>query len=131
MLKMQKKIPSLNKLIFLLESTPLIIRIGLPGIEFPANKEKIIQHAVMANTDAIIKIIENIPDRVYENPTDFEMEKTLRDPNKKINVIKFFPELNKELRIKRAIGKVIVDTRDIKQDEREQLLQQQEQQLSS
>ena len=126
-----EKIPGLDKKIKLLESTLSTVRIRLPGIEFPTNKEKIIQHAVMANQDSIINILENIPDRVYENPVDFEMEKTLRDPNRKITVVKFFPELNKNLRLKRAIGRVIVDTRDIRQDEREQLLQQQEQQLSS
>jgi hypothetical protein len=126
-----KKIPGLDKRIKLIESTLSTVRIRLPGIEFPTNKEKIIQHAVMANQDSIINILENIPDRVYENPVDFEMEKTLRDPNRKITVVKFFPELNKNLRLKRAIGRVIVDTRDIRQDEREQLLQQQEQQLSS
>jgi predicted CopG family antitoxin len=114
-------------LLHLLEMMPVISRINLPGLKFPANKNEIIECAERANTGKIIEILrENLPDKKYNSPEHIETERALISPKNKYSFAKHFKGLDKTLIVKRKIGKFTVDTREIKQEQRKQLLQQQE-----
>lgn len=49
----------------------------LKGLDFPANKSKIVQHARqnrndVADPDQVINALDNLPDREYNGPVDVE-----------------------------------------------------------
>lgn len=118
-------------LLHLLETFPVISRINLPGLRFPATKNEIIECAERANTEQIIKILrENLPDSKYNSPEHIETERALTSSKNKYSFAKYFRGLDKTLKVKRRIGKFTVDTREIRQDQRKQLLQQQEQEFA-
>jgi len=113
----------------LLEMFPVTSRINLPGLRFPATKKEIIECAESANTRTIIDILrENLRNRKYNSPEHIETEKALLSKNK-YTFAKYFKGLDKTLKVKRRIRKFTVDTREIRQDQTKQLLQQQEQEL--
>jgi hypothetical protein len=130
--KLQEQLPpEIKKQIQFLEEMRGPLHVNLPGIKFPTTKKEIMESAEKANTTAVVNLLKVIPDREYKSPTNLEMEKALRNPPQKISVLKSFEGYDKPVTIKRTIERIIIDRREIKQEQRKQLLQQQEQQLRS
>lgn len=48
---------------------------SLSGIDFPANKENLVNHARQQNaSQEVIEVLEQMPEREYENMADVEHE---------------------------------------------------------
>lgn len=54
------------------KANPVAVQKHLKGIDYPANKQKLIQHAKKQNADQqILSLLEQLPeDAEYNNPTD-------------------------------------------------------------
>jgi hypothetical protein len=72
------KTKNLNKLGMgddFMETSPIEVQKALKGMDYPAKKEKLIKQA--KNNDAsqeVMKVLENLPDKEYENAVDVSKE---------------------------------------------------------
>ncbi|MEG3437547.1 DUF2795 domain-containing protein [Pannus brasiliensis CCIBt3594] len=57
------------------KATPIDVQKHLRGLDYPANKEAILQHAREQGADGeLMSLLERLPDRDYERPTDISHE---------------------------------------------------------
>lgn len=57
------------------KATPIDVQKHLRGLDYPANKEDILQHAREQGADGeLMSLLEQLPDREYERPTDISHE---------------------------------------------------------
>jgi len=58
-----------------MESSPIEVQKALKDIDYPANKEKLIQHAKKhAASEEVMRDIKELPDKEYENAADVSKE---------------------------------------------------------
>lgn len=57
------------------KANPIEIQKHLKGLDYPASKEEILQHAQQQGVeDQIYSLLEQLPDQQYEKPTDVNHE---------------------------------------------------------
>lgn len=124
---------SKERKIQLLEMMPASFRLSLPGIGFPAHTHEIIQYAEKANIEKVVNDLKKLPNKTYDNADDLEriLPKIFADNDGKKEVMKIDKETGDILRVRRLIGRIRIDTRDIRNDKQllEERLLKQEQEL--
>jgi len=108
------------------------LRINLPGIKFPANKNKVIEYAEKANTYRITKNLKNLPDKTYISSAN--LQKALKEVFKNEILSGYVIKDGKVVNIKNKedylkVENMIIDDREDKQ-QLQKRIQQQEQQLN-
>ncbi len=57
------------------DPSPIDIQKALGGMEYPASREDLVQHAKDTGADgAVLETLENLPDREFDSPTDVNKE---------------------------------------------------------
>lgn len=57
------------------DPSPIDIQKALGGMDYPASKEDLVQHAKDKGADdAVLETLNNLPDREFDSPTDVNKE---------------------------------------------------------
>ncbi|WP_434993930.1 DUF2795 domain-containing protein [Arthrobacter sp. Ld5] len=57
------------------DSSPIDIQKALGGVDYPASKEDLVQHAKDKGADrSVLDTLENLPDREFESPAEVNKE---------------------------------------------------------
>jgi hypothetical protein len=109
------------------KAIPVNIRINLPGIKFPTDRNGIIRSAEIANIKALVDLIRILPDQKYKSTADVEDNLFKINIGKTIIVHQMYRDSKTITEIKRKIGRITLDTRDIRENKKELQKQKREQ----
>ncbi|MHA7238424.1 DUF2795 domain-containing protein [Arthrobacter sp. TMS1-12-1] len=57
------------------DPSPIDIQKALGGMDYPASKDDLVRHAKDKGADdAVLRTLENLPDREFDSPTDVNKE---------------------------------------------------------